>query len=151
MTQQYWRRRFCTLPSAPPLVWIYLTYTLIQTPIQNWVHISKIDRLLTSKSFMSIHHLSIRQKTIHHVHGFWRRYIHSAFMPSRCLVVLWLCTDLIVLYTRLTSVLFQPFPKKPKPVILACLVDLKDQVHPVGPVGLTKGWMFTIWLITWNN
>ena len=21
-----------------------------------------------------------------HVHGFWRRYIHSAFMPSRCLV-----------------------------------------------------------------
>ena len=29
------------------IFWIYLTYTLIQTPIENWVHISKIDRLLT--------------------------------------------------------------------------------------------------------
>ena len=29
------------------IFWINLTYTLIQTPIENWVHISKIDRLLT--------------------------------------------------------------------------------------------------------
>ena len=37
------------------IFWIYLTYTLIQTPIENWVHISKIDRLLTDwPSIMSM-------------------------------------------------------------------------------------------------
>ena len=37
------------------IFWIYLTYTLIQTPIEHWVHISKIDRLLTDwPSIMSM-------------------------------------------------------------------------------------------------
>ena len=37
------------------IFWIYLIYTLIQTPIENWVHISKIDRLLTDwPSIMSM-------------------------------------------------------------------------------------------------
>ena len=41
------RSRVANLTRIDLIFWIYLAYTLIQTPIENWVHISKIDRLLT--------------------------------------------------------------------------------------------------------